>query len=89
MEEEQVDLILMDIQMPEMDGLEATQKIIETYGDKRPIIIALTADANEGSQKQYLDAGMDGFLSKPFKAESLQAILVEKYKEIRSKELIS
>jgi signal transduction histidine kinase/ActR/RegA family two-component response regulator len=89
MEEEQVDLILMDIQMPDMDGLEATRNIIEKYGDKRPVIIALTADANEGSQQQYLDAGMDGFLSKPFKAESLQAILIEKYKDVKVTELVT
>lgn len=89
MEEEEVDLILMDIQMPEMDGLQATRKIIDTYGSERPIIIALTADANEGSQQQYLDAGMDGFLSKPFKAEALQAILIEKHKLIKTQELVS
>ncbi|MEY2923825.1 MAG: hypothetical protein RLZZ337_365 [Bacteroidota bacterium] len=89
LEEAEVDLILMDIQMPEMDGLQATRKIIEKYEDKRPLIIALTADANEGSQQQYLDAGMDGFLSKPFKAEALQAILIEKHKEIKVEHLVS
>jgi CheY-like chemotaxis protein len=73
----EIDLILMDIQMPEMDGLEATRKIIEKYGDKRPSIIALTADASESSRDDYLKAGMDGFLSKPFKAEALEDILKE------------
>ncbi len=77
LEHNDVDLILMDIQMPEMDGIAATQRIIEKYGEKRPVIIALTADANEGNKQEYLNYGMDGFLSKPFKAEALQEILKE------------
>ena len=60
-----------------------TKRIIEKYGDSRPIIIALTADATEGSKHEYLDAGMDGFLSKPFKQEALQEILIEFSKKIR------
>ena len=79
-----VDIILMDIQMPEMDGMEASKKIIEKYGDDRPAIIALTADANDSSKNQYLEAGMDGFLSKPFKAEDLKQLLKE-YSEKLSK----
>lgn len=72
-----VDLILMDIQMPEKDGLTTTKEIIALYGDERPPIIALTADANESSKDEYLSQGMDGFLSKPFKAEDLQQILIK------------
>jgi CheY-like chemotaxis protein len=83
LEDESVDLILMDIQMPEMDGLQATKRIIEKYGDKRPRIIALTADANESSKDEYLNAGMDGFLSKPFKAEALQELLIEQSKSLQ------
>ncbi|MBT8327950.1 MAG: response regulator [Bacteroidia bacterium] len=88
LEHEEIDIILMDIQMPEMDGLQATQRIIEKYGDKRPVIIALTADANESSKHEYLNAGMDGFLSKPFKQEALQEILIENSKLIQAKELV-
>ncbi|MFY0644822.1 MAG: response regulator [Bacteroidia bacterium] len=84
LENNPVDLILMDIQMPEMDGLEATQKIIERYGNGRPVIIALTADANDSSKDQYLNAGMDGFLSKPFKAEALQQLLIEQSDKIKA-----
>ncbi len=84
LEKNKVDIILMDIQMPEMDGLEATAKIIEKYGDQRPVIIALTADANDSSKDQYLNAGMDGFLSKPFKAEDLQKLLVSQSKKIKT-----
>ncbi|MEM7656876.1 MAG: ATP-binding protein, partial [Bacteroidota bacterium] len=71
------DLIFMDIQMPEMDGLTATQNILQTYGPThRPIIIAMTANAMSGVREQYLDAGMDDYISKPFKLKDLeQAIL--------------
>ncbi|MDB4107196.1 ATP-binding protein [Bacteroidia bacterium] len=88
LELEDIDIILMDIQMPEMDGMEATQRIIQKYGDSRPLIIALTADATEASKHEYLDAGMDGFLSKPFKQEALQEILKENSKKVRSRELV-
>ena len=84
LEDNEVDLILMDIQMPEMDGLEATKRIIQKYGDARPAIIALTADANDSSKNQYLDAGMDGFLSKPFKAEDLQDLLQQYERNLKA-----
>lgn len=71
-----VDIILMDIQMPEKDGITTTREIIELYGDERPAIIALTADANDSSREEYLSQGMDGFLSKPFKAEDLKQVLI-------------
>lgn len=75
LENNAVDLILMDIQMPEKDGLTTTKEIIEKYGNNRPPIIALTADANESSRDIYLNAGMDDFLSKPFKPEDLHVLL--------------
>ncbi len=65
------DLIFMDIQMPELDGLAATQKIIEIYGNHRPMITALTADATtEGREKCY-EAGMDYYITKPFKIDEI------------------
>jgi signal transduction histidine kinase/CheY-like chemotaxis protein len=82
LEVETIDVILMDIQMPEMDGLEATKCIIKKYGDKRPAIIALTADATASSKSNYLDVGMDGFLSKPFRQEALQEILIAQSSKI-------
>jgi signal transduction histidine kinase/CheY-like chemotaxis protein len=75
LETNEVDLILMDIQMPEMDGLTTTREIIKKYGNNRPPIIALTADANESSKEIYLSSGMDDFLSKPFKPEDLHNLL--------------
>lgn len=89
LENNKVDLILMDIQMPEMDGLEANKKIIEKYGDERPVIIALTADANDSSKSQYLEAGMHGFLSKPFKSEALQELLQEYSEKLHGTELVN
>lgn len=75
MEENKVDIILMDIQMPEKDGLTTTKEIIEKYGNDRPPIIALTADATDSSRDFYMNAGMDDFLSKPYKAEDLHVLL--------------
>jgi CheY-like chemotaxis protein len=77
LKENAYDLILMDIQMPEKDGLQTTKEIIQQYGEKRPSIVALTADANEFSKQTYLDAGMDDFLSKPYKSEDLERLLIK------------
>ena len=75
MKDNEVDIILMDIQMPEKDGLTTTKEIIEKYGNDRPPIIALTADANESSKEYYMSSGMDDFLGKPYKAEDLHILL--------------
>lgn len=72
------DIILMDIQMPIMDGFEATTSIRQIERDKglKPsIIIALTANALRGDREKYLRAGMDEYLSKPFSPEDLTDVL--------------
>ena len=69
------DLILMDIQMPDMNGIEATRLIREKLGGQCPAIVALTAEALEGDKQRFLDLGFDGYLSKPLQAQALQEML--------------
>ena len=65
-------LILMDVQMPEMDGLEATRKIRENPEWDDIPIVALTAHALAEERDRCLASGMDGYLSKPFRPEHLR-----------------
>jgi len=77
-EREELDVVLMDIQMPEMDGIKATEIIREqekSKNSKAIQIIALTASAMEGDQEKCLDAGMNSYLSKPIKIENLSKAL--------------
>lgn len=72
------DVILMDIQMPVMDGVEATQQIRTNHaGGKRPYIVAVTAHALEGDREYYLLSGMDAYLSKPITINQLVETLYQ------------
>lgn len=67
------DMVLMDIQMPEMDGIEVTRKIRELRPHKRdPFIIALTANVLHGDRERCMEAGMNGYLSKPLRLADLR-----------------
>jgi signal transduction histidine kinase/ActR/RegA family two-component response regulator len=72
------DLILMDHMMPKMDGIEATRRIrqMDGAGSKIPVV-ALTANAISGNEKMFLDAGFDGFISKPIDEHALAATLLK------------
>jgi PAS domain S-box-containing protein len=83
LERQKYDVILMDVQMPEMDGLEATRRVRQEYtGARRPWIIAMTANAMDSDRKNCFDAGMDGYLSKPVRIEALEAELVRSSENI-------
>ncbi len=72
------DVVLMDIQMPELDGLEATRRIIQqTDAVRRPWIVAMTANALAGDRERCLEAGMNGYISKPIRVEELVAAVLE------------
>ena len=71
-ERQPYDLVLMDVQMPEMDGLEATRVIIEKVPlERRPWIVAMTANAMDGDREACLEVGMKGYISKPIRVDEL------------------
>jgi CheY-like chemotaxis protein len=70
------DVVFMDVQMPLLDGLEATQEICRRWPVARPRIIAMTANAMEGDRARCLEAGMDDYVSKPIRREELVAALL-------------
>lgn len=88
-EERIFDLILMDVMMPEMDGIEATKAIRALDGEMAGIpIIALTANAMRGDRESYLASGMDGYVSKPMDANALFQVLAEHLASARDDDAI-
>ena len=72
------DVVLMDLQMPEMDGLEASRQICSRWpAGERPALIAMTANAMQGDRERCLEAGMDDYISKPIRIEELSAALLK------------
>ncbi len=78
LEQHMYDVVLMDIQMPEMDGLEASRQIRRKWsGQQGPYIIAMTANAMQGDRELCLEAGMNDYVSKPVRIEALTKALLE------------
>jgi signal transduction histidine kinase/ActR/RegA family two-component response regulator len=73
------DMVLMDVQMPEMDGLEASRRIVAAQPDaeRRPRIVAMTANAMQGDREACLAAGMDDYVTKPIRVEALVHALLQ------------
>jgi CheY-like chemotaxis protein len=70
------DVVLMDVQMPEMDGMDATRQICARFAsNNRPRIVAMTANAMQGDRDECLAAGMDDYISKPIRVHDLLSAL--------------
>ncbi|MDX2049103.1 MAG: response regulator, partial [Chitinophagaceae bacterium] len=81
-------IILMDVQMPEMDGLEAT-RMIRACLAVQPVIVAVTANVMMGDREECMQSGMDDYMSKPFELEQLLNMLEKWALVIRDKRKVS
>lgn len=86
LEKKTYDVVFMDVQMPEMDGIVCTRTIAQKYPlVDRPWIIAMTANAQEGDSEACIEAGMDDYLSKPISAKAIANALVRASEELRKR----
>jgi CheY-like chemotaxis protein len=74
-ERQTYDVVLMDVQMPEIDGLEATRRIRATWPERPLWIVAMTANAMQGDREMCIAAGMDDYVTKPIRVDALVAAL--------------
>jgi CheY-like chemotaxis protein/HPt (histidine-containing phosphotransfer) domain-containing protein len=75
LERQSYDVVLMDVQMPEMDGLEATRRLRQRFGAGAPRVIAMTANAMPGDREKCLEAGMVAYVSKPLELADIRNVL--------------
>ena len=81
-----IDVILMDVQMPELDGFEATRRIrADERSREFPWIIALTAGVGSADREEARSAGMNDYVSKPLRPEALEAALARAYDEVNKR----
>ena len=85
LEQHPYDVVLMDVQMPELDGLDATRRIRERWPDGGPHIIAMTANAMTEDREECLAAGMDDYLAKPIRLEVLAGALGEALRAVEDR----
>ena len=85
LEQSAYDVIFMDVQMPEMDGVEATKIINEKWGESRPLIIAMTANAMTGDREKFLAAGMDDYVSKPVRVSDIEEAIMRSEDRFKKK----
>jgi len=85
LERQDYDLVLMDIRMPEMDGITATREIRKIWPENEPKIIAITAYVLEGDREKCLEAGMDDYISKPVQKKALEAVLMKYERPLQGK----
>ena len=88
MEKKRYDLVFMDIQMPEMDGLTATKRILEKWGDDRPRIAALTANAMREDRDNCMQVGMDDYLTKPFRPDDIKDTIRKTFQRMKEVDLL-
>jgi CheY-like chemotaxis protein len=88
---ETFDVVLMDVQMPELNGFEATAEIRrnERYTGRHQFIAAMTAHALKGDRERCLDGGMDSYISKPIDRDALVAVLAEAVAHVDRRDLVA
>ncbi len=80
------DVIFLDVQMPEMDGLECSQRLSSLYPiGARPWIIAMTANAMQGDRERCIEAGMDDYVSKPIRSEAVSKALAHAFAQLQKR----
>ena len=86
LDENKYDLLLMDLEMPKLDGISAAKRILKTHSEsERPIMIALTGNSSDADKEACLKAGMDGFISKPIRLPDLKTLLEKRLAEFKSR----
>ena len=82
-----IGLIMLDVQMPDIDGLTVARHVRERITAKRPFIVAITAGVTPEDRQRCFDAGMDDFVMKPFKIATLKDVILKYARQVRPKQI--